>query len=245
MILHLILVLPSFQIELTSTADQNLLKPCKMAFWWDVCTLHLTCSWIFLLFFLPFNTTCSYMMRRVRSESRTCSIKLAPLFPCLHTTQHGWLWFLPQLPFRPLLSSLHVSIGCWLISSQMVHGVSIIKIHPWLRMPCHQLWHVFLLLSSGVLVNYRSPRVIYVLDFSIQVLVLSTWNYNFQSWIAGMEFIASKSAFVSDNTLLNPVGFNIIFPAMIEQARFLNLNIPLRKEDLDALLHRRNLELAT
>ncbi|GMJ10516.1 GA REQUIRING 2, ENT-KAURENE SYNTHASE 1, ARABIDOPSIS THALIANA ENT-KAURENE SYNTHASE 1 [Hibiscus trionum] len=59
----------------------------------------------------------------------------------------------------------------------------------------------------------------------------------------GLLFIESHFGSVSDENQLTPIGFDIIFSGMVEYAKDLNLNLPLRSTDIDALFHKRDLEL--
>ena len=60
---------------------------------------------------------------------------------------------------------------------------------------------------------------------------------------AGLWFIASNFVSVSDEKQHSPIGFDIIFPGMIEYAKELDLNLPLGQRDVDAMLQKRDLEL--
>lgn len=46
-----------------------------------------------------------------------------------------------------------------------------------------------------------------------------------------------------DKKLQSPIGFNIIFPGMIDYAVGIGLDLPLRQSDIDAMLYTRDLEL--
>lgn len=61
--------------------------------------------------------------------------------------------------------------------------------------------------------------------------------------IAGLEYIASNSASITDDRQHTPIGFNMLLSGMIEQADCLNLNIPLRPADVDSVSSKRNLEV--
>lgn len=60
---------------------------------------------------------------------------------------------------------------------------------------------------------------------------------------AGLQFIESNFASVTDEKQCTPIGFDIIFPGMIEYAKDLNLNLPLRTADVDKMLQRKYSEL--
>lgn len=61
--------------------------------------------------------------------------------------------------------------------------------------------------------------------------------------ILGLHFIESNLASATDGEQPSPVGFDIIFPSMIESAMNLDVNLPLGGLTLDALLLRRDFEL--
>ncbi|XP_022734361.1 ent-kaur-16-ene synthase, chloroplastic [Durio zibethinus] len=75
------------------------------------------------------------------------------------------------------------------------------------------------------------------------VLALRRWDVGEEQMTKGLQFIESHFASVSDESQHTPVGFDIIFSGMIEYAKDLNLKLPLRSTDIDALYHKRNLEL--
>uniref|UniRef100_A0A2N9IZ11 Squalene cyclase N-terminal domain-containing protein n=1 Tax=Fagus sylvatica TaxID=28930 RepID=A0A2N9IZ11_FAGSY len=62
-----------------------------------------------------------------------------------------------------------------------------------------------------------------------------------KQWGVGEEQMNQVAA--TDEKQVSPIGFDIIFPAMIEYAKNLDLNIPLGATNLDALIHKRELEL--
>ncbi|XP_061988175.1 ent-kaur-16-ene synthase, chloroplastic-like isoform X2 [Rosa rugosa] len=68
------------------------------------------------------------------------------------------------------------------------------------------------------------------------ILALKRWNI-------GLHFIESNLASATDGEQPSPVGFDIIFPSMIESAMNLDVNLPLGGLTLDALLFRRDFEL--
>ncbi|KAK8705802.1 hypothetical protein V6N13_049393 [Hibiscus sabdariffa] len=75
------------------------------------------------------------------------------------------------------------------------------------------------------------------------VLALRRWGIGEEQMTKGLLFIESHSGSVSDENQLTPIGFDIIFSGMVEYAKDLNLNLPLRSTDIDALFHKRDLEL--
>ncbi|KAJ0044568.1 hypothetical protein Pint_03888 [Pistacia integerrima] len=75
------------------------------------------------------------------------------------------------------------------------------------------------------------------------VLALKRWSIGEEQMIKGIQFIESNFASINDEKQHTPIGFDIIFPGMIECAKDLNLNLPLRTTEVDAMLHRRRSEL--
>lgn len=65
----------------------------------------------------------------------------------------------------------------------------------------------------------------------------------FPPLVTGIKFIESNFNSITDEEQFTPVGFNIIFPGMIEYAKDLNLNLPLKYNDIDSLLELRHSEL--
>ncbi|GKV06797.1 hypothetical protein SLEP1_g18638 [Rubroshorea leprosula] len=74
------------------------------------------------------------------------------------------------------------------------------------------------------------------------VLALRQWGIGEEQMERGLQFIESNFASVKDKNQYTPIGFEIIFSAMIEYAKDLNLNLPSRSTDRDALLPKRDLE---
>ncbi|KAF5477229.1 hypothetical protein F2P56_003892 [Juglans regia] len=75
------------------------------------------------------------------------------------------------------------------------------------------------------------------------ILALKQWDVGQDQMNNGLYFIESNIAAATDEKQFSPIGFDIIFPAMIEYAKNLDLNIPLKAMNLDALVHKRELEL--
>ncbi|KAG7955138.1 hypothetical protein I3843_11G055600 [Carya illinoinensis] len=75
------------------------------------------------------------------------------------------------------------------------------------------------------------------------ILALKQWNVGQDQMNNGLYFIESNIAAATDDKQFSPIGFDIIFPAMIDYAKNLDLNIPLKAMNLDALVHKRELEL--
>ncbi|KAE8731459.1 Detected protein of unknown function [Hibiscus syriacus] len=75
------------------------------------------------------------------------------------------------------------------------------------------------------------------------ILALRRWRVGEEQMTKGLRFIESHFGSVYDENQLTPIGFDIIFSGMVEYAKELNLNLPLRSTDMDALFHKRDLEL--
>ncbi|XP_042479684.1 LOW QUALITY PROTEIN: ent-kaurene synthase 5, chloroplastic-like, partial [Macadamia integrifolia] len=75
------------------------------------------------------------------------------------------------------------------------------------------------------------------------VLALKRWNVGEEHVKRGIHFIESNFASATNEKQHSPIGFNIIFPGMIDYARDTGLNIPLSPSILDSLLRKRHLEL--
>lgn len=61
---------------------------------------------------------------------------------------------------------------------------------------------------------------------------------------AGLHFIESKFEVADkDEEQQSPIGFDIIFPGLLEHARNLNLNLPLSASRVHRMLDKRDSEL--
>ncbi|KAI3940199.1 hypothetical protein MKW92_029767, partial [Papaver armeniacum] len=74
------------------------------------------------------------------------------------------------------------------------------------------------------------------------ILALKKWDVGEEHVNKGLQYIGSKFSFVNDKNQHAPIGFDIIFPSMIERAQNLGLNLPLSTSAVDALLQKRDLE---
>ncbi|CAN1290536.1 Ent-kaurene synthase TSP4, chloroplastic [Linum perenne] len=77
------------------------------------------------------------------------------------------------------------------------------------------------------------------------ILALHRWGLGEQQVTKGLRFLELNSASLEDHKQQLPVGFDIIFPGMIENARQLGLNLPFKSTDIDNMLTKRNLELTS
>ncbi|KAI3764336.1 hypothetical protein L2E82_14343 [Cichorium intybus] len=75
------------------------------------------------------------------------------------------------------------------------------------------------------------------------ILALKRWNVGNYQINKGLHFLESNFSLVNDKSQPSPIGFDIIFPGMLEYAKDLNIKLPLNQPDLHMLLHERELEL--
>ncbi|XP_050212109.1 ent-kaur-16-ene synthase, chloroplastic-like [Mercurialis annua] len=74
------------------------------------------------------------------------------------------------------------------------------------------------------------------------VLALQRWNVGQQLVHKGLEFIESNIWAATDKHQLCPVGFDLIFPTMIESGRDMGLNLGLNQTLVEAMILNRDLE---
>lgn len=60
---------------------------------------------------------------------------------------------------------------------------------------------------------------------------------------AGLEFIGRNVSTVMDEQIVSPVGFNLIFPGMLNHAIKMGLEFPVRETDISGILQLREMEL--
>ncbi|XP_050214572.1 ent-kaurene synthase TSP4, chloroplastic [Mercurialis annua] len=75
------------------------------------------------------------------------------------------------------------------------------------------------------------------------VLALKQWGVGEKQVNKGLQFIELNSTSLSDEKQHTPIGFDIIFPGMLEQAKELALNLPLRSDYIDSMLRVRDMDL--
>ncbi|CAL5402490.1 unnamed protein product [Camellia sinensis] len=75
------------------------------------------------------------------------------------------------------------------------------------------------------------------------ILALKRWGVGEEQINKGLHFIELNITSATDENQHSPIGFDIIFPGMLEFAKDLNLNLPFETKDLDAMRHMRELEL--
>ncbi|KAM7466315.1 hypothetical protein LguiB_013877 [Lonicera macranthoides] len=75
------------------------------------------------------------------------------------------------------------------------------------------------------------------------VLALQKWKVGEQLVQKGLDFIGSKRYAVMDKHQSSPIGFDIIFPSMINYANDLGLNLPLDSDFVNVMFRNRHLQL--
>ncbi|EPS58985.1 ent-kaurene synthase, partial [Genlisea aurea] len=75
------------------------------------------------------------------------------------------------------------------------------------------------------------------------VLALKKWGVGAEQLERGAHFIESNFTAAFDDRQWSPIGFDIVFPAMLEHARDLSLMLDLEPTSLNALFSKRDLEL--
>ncbi|XP_076950310.1 ent-kaurene synthase 2, chloroplastic-like [Bidens hawaiensis] len=75
------------------------------------------------------------------------------------------------------------------------------------------------------------------------IVALKRWNVGEDQINKGLGFIESNFASVNDKSQQSPLGFDIIFPGMLEYAKTLNINLLSNQTDFSLMLHERELEL--
>ncbi|KAF9593735.1 hypothetical protein IFM89_024739 [Coptis chinensis] len=74
------------------------------------------------------------------------------------------------------------------------------------------------------------------------VLALRRWETGDEHVRKGLEFMELNFGLIMDKKHTSPIGFDIIFPGMIEYAKDLDLNLPFSPKFVEAMLHKRDLE---
>ncbi|XP_038888073.1 ent-kaur-16-ene synthase, chloroplastic isoform X2 [Benincasa hispida] len=97
--------------------------------------------------------------------------------------------------------------------------------------------------SWGILHDHQLLMKATLLSTLACVLTLKRWNIGQDHMSKALSFIKSNIASATDEKQRSPVGFDIIFPGMIEYAKDLNLNLPLAPMKVDALVQKKELEL--
>ncbi|EEF36535.1 Ent-kaurene synthase B, chloroplast precursor, putative [Ricinus communis] len=74
------------------------------------------------------------------------------------------------------------------------------------------------------------------------VLALQKWNVGQQLVHKGLDFVQSNIWAATDEHQRSPIGFDMIFPSMIEYGRDMGLNLSLNQSLVEAMLLKRDLE---
>ncbi|KAJ9169194.1 hypothetical protein P3X46_020654 [Hevea brasiliensis] len=75
------------------------------------------------------------------------------------------------------------------------------------------------------------------------ILALQKWNVGQRLVNRGLDFIGSNKWAATDSKQKCPIGFDVIFPGMIERAQHMGLALPINTYSLDAMLNKRDLEI--
>jgi len=60
---------------------------------------------------------------------------------------------------------------------------------------------------------------------------------------AGLQFIESNLTSINDDKQHHPIGFDILFPSLIEHAQTLGINLPIGATSVEAMIQKRDREL--
>nr|AHJ59325.1 kaurene synthase 2 [Salvia miltiorrhiza f. alba] len=75
------------------------------------------------------------------------------------------------------------------------------------------------------------------------ILALKKWGVGEEQIKRGLHFLELNFASATDKCQITPMGFDIIFPAMLDYARGFSLNLRLDPTTFNDLMHKRDLEL--
>ncbi|KAG6510969.1 hypothetical protein ZIOFF_029017 [Zingiber officinale] len=75
------------------------------------------------------------------------------------------------------------------------------------------------------------------------VIALQRWKVGQEQVRKGLNFIGSNSSSILDEHLQSPIGFDIVFPGMLEYAINIGLDVPIEHHKIGNMLGRRNAEL--
>ncbi|WOL15863.1 ent-kaur-16-ene synthase, chloroplastic-like [Canna indica] len=75
------------------------------------------------------------------------------------------------------------------------------------------------------------------------ILALQRWKAGQKHVKQGLDYIESNSSHLMDEQLWSPIGYDIIFPGMLEHATSLGVNIPLDQSKIDTMLWKRDATL--
>ncbi|MED6113876.1 hypothetical protein PIB30_074926 [Stylosanthes scabra] len=75
------------------------------------------------------------------------------------------------------------------------------------------------------------------------VLALKKWGIGEDQINKGLQFINSNIASIQDEKQQPPIGFDLLFPSLIEYGQNLGINFPISATSLEAIIHKRDTEL--
>ncbi|KAG8375380.1 hypothetical protein BUALT_Bualt10G0094000 [Buddleja alternifolia] len=75
------------------------------------------------------------------------------------------------------------------------------------------------------------------------LIALRKWNLGQHQVQKGLEFIRSNAWAANDKDQFSPIGFDIVFPMMINYAKELDLTLPLNHDLVDSMLRHRDTEI--
>nr|QEV81856.1 terpene synthase 17 [Prunella vulgaris] len=75
------------------------------------------------------------------------------------------------------------------------------------------------------------------------ILALKKWGLGEEQINRGLHFVELNFASATEESQITPLGFDILFPAMLGHARGFSLNLRLEPTTLNDLMHKRDLEL--
>ncbi|GAU35841.1 hypothetical protein TSUD_56500 [Trifolium subterraneum] len=75
------------------------------------------------------------------------------------------------------------------------------------------------------------------------ILALKQWDIGGDKMNKGLQFIESNFISINDDKQHRPIGFDILFPSLIEYSRTLGINLPIGATSLTAMIQKRDREL--
>ncbi|CAL5187091.1 unnamed protein product [Lathyrus oleraceus] len=75
------------------------------------------------------------------------------------------------------------------------------------------------------------------------ILALKQWGIGEDKMNKGLHFIESNFTSINDHKQHHPIGFDILFPSLVEYAQTLGINLPIRPTSLEAMIRKRDAEL--
>nr|Q9XEI0.1 RecName: Full=Ent-kaurene synthase 2, chloroplastic; Short=SrKS2; Flags: Precursor [Stevia rebaudiana]AAD34295.1 kaurene synthase [Stevia rebaudiana] len=91
--------------------------------------------------------------------------------------------------------------------------------------------------------NHNHPLLKDSLSSTLACIVaLKRWNVGEDQINKGLSFIESNLASATEKSQPSPIGFDIIFPGLLEYAKNLDINLLSKQTDFSLMLHKRELE---